>query len=94
MLARTKTKPTAIRIGHYKDWIALLRLLDASNARIAPVQIAKAIFPALCQGGGGPAKSDAQLRDLIKERKKRALDLSRKRYLYIAAWLGKSAAGE
>jgi hypothetical protein len=90
---RTKTKPTAVRIGHDKDWIALLRLLDAINAKIAPVQIAKAIFPTLCQSKDGTPKSDAQLRDLIKERKKRAQQLANKRYLFIAAWPGKGVAG-
>ena len=89
--ARTKTKPTAVRIGHDKDWLALLRLLDATNAKIAPVQIAKAIFPTLCQSKDGTPKSDAQLRDLIKERKKRAQELANRRYLFIAAWPGKSA---
>ena len=91
--SKTKTRPTAIRIGHDKDWIALLRLLDALNAKIAPVQIAKAIFPTLCQSKDGTLKSDAQLRDLIKERKKRAQQLANKRYLFIAAWPGKGVAG-
>ena len=93
LLASTKTKPTAVRIGHHKDWLALLRLLDATNAKIAPVQIAKAIFPDLCQSKDGTPKSDAQLRDLIKERKKRAQQLANKRYLFIAAWPGKVVAG-
>ena len=90
---KTKTKSTAIRIGHDKDWITLLRLLDAINAKIAPVQIAKAIFPDLCRSKDGTPKSDAQLRDLIKERKKRAQQLANKRYLFIAAWPGKLVVG-
>ena len=91
--ARSKIKLTAIRIGHDRDWITLLRLLDALSAKIATVQIVKALFPTLCKSGGGLPKTDIQLRDLIKERKKRALDLSNKRYLFIAAWPGKLAAG-
>ena len=90
---KTKTKSTAIRIGHDKDWITLLRLLDAINAKIASVQIAKAIFPDLCRSKDGTPKSDAQLRDLIKERKKRAQQLANKRYLFIAAWPGKLVVG-
>lgn len=90
---KTKTKSTAIRIGHDKDWIMLLRLLDALKAKITPLQIAKAIFPDLCQGQHGVLKTDVQLRDLIKERKRRALDLSRTRYLLIAAWPGKTGTG-
>jgi hypothetical protein len=89
--ARTKTKSTAIRIGHHKDWLALLRLLDAINAKIAPAQIARVIFPDLCHSKDGITKRDVQLRDLIKERKKRAQELANKRYLFIAAWPGKSA---
>jgi hypothetical protein len=88
---KTKTKSTAIRIGHDKDWITLLRLLDALSTKIAPVQIAKLIFPTVCQRKDGTPKSDAQLRDLIKERKKRAQELANRRYLFIAAWPGKSA---
>lgn len=89
---KTKTKPTAVRIGHDKDWLAMLRLLDALQAKVSAVEIARTIFPALCQTKDGLRKTDDQLCDLIKERKKRAHELANKRYLYVAAWAGKSVA--
>jgi hypothetical protein len=91
--ASTKTTPTAVRIGHDREWLALLRVLDALQAKVAPVDIARAIFPAGCQTKGGLPKSDTQLQELIKERRKRAQELANKRYLYIAAWPGKHTVG-
>lgn len=92
LVEKTKAKPIAIRIGHDKDWLAMLRVLDAFQAKVAPAVMAKAIFPLLCQTKDGSPKNDDQLRDLIKERKKRARELANERYLYIAAWAGQPAA--
>lgn len=85
---KTKTRPTMIRIGHDKDWLAMLRVLDGLRAKVAPAVMAKAIFPTQCQSNAGLPKTDDQLRDLIKERRKRALELAKSRYLFVAAWRG------
>lgn len=86
--------PTASSVGHAGDWLESLRLLDATRAKKTHLEIAKAVFARHCTGTGGLAKTDDELRRLVKVRKKQAEYLAKKGYLCIAACPAKPLPGQ
>lgn len=86
--------PKTSLVGHAGDWLEALRLLDATRAKKTHLEIAKAVFSRRCTGAGGAAKSDDELRSLVKARKQQAEYLTKTGYRYIAAGTIKSALGK
>lgn len=86
-----QTTAKSKRIGHDADWVKMLRVLDAHAAKKSSAEMAKAIYP---KESRGEQKSNAELTDFMKDRKKRALALARAGYLDIVVRNGKPEVRE
>ncbi|MDP3799802.1 MAG: hypothetical protein Q8R06_22110 [Polaromonas sp.] len=80
-------KPSDKRIKDSKNWLRLIRVLDAWKKKTSAVEMAEVIYPKEnVPRVKGHVISNKQKQDFIKERKKTARRMTETGYLNVAKW--------